>query len=424
MKPNTTKHIRFTLITSFAVLLGMLTFPSVQAQNWQTAGNVVNPNEFIGSTNLADVILKTNNAERIRITPTGDVGIGTFPDPVLARLHIQAGAVLAEGTQGGTPISGAGTRMMWVPEKAAFRAGSVGLDQWDDVYIGMNSIALGQNVGATGANSTSFGTDAYAFGTSSMTLGRFIATADNGQDAQNMVIGSGHSITKPLFNFKPNSLMVGFNSNLSTLFVEGAPGPGEIGKVGIGTNSPSATLAINSGSDAELDFTQGEGFFIIGRPGSTNIVMDDNDIMARDNANNSARPFFTSPLHLQREGGIVTIGTDYNHPDFKLAVDGKVICEEVRVQLDGAWPDYVFSDEYDLMELTELESYITTNHHLPGIPAAAEVEASGIDMGVMNKTLVEKVEELSLYLIEMQKQNKALTESVEILQDRIETLEQ
>ncbi len=76
---------------------------------------------------------------------------------------------------------------------------------------------------------------------------------------------------------------------------------------------------------------------------------------------------------------------------------------EVRVKT-GVFPDYVFQSNYELMNLYDLKKYITKYKHLPNIPTAAEVAQSGIDVGEMNRLLVEKVEELTLHLISLQEQ--------------------
>ena len=71
----------------------------------------------------------------------------------------------------------------------------------------------------------------------------------------------------------------------------------------------------------------------------------------------------------------------------------------------GEWPDYVFGEEYKLMDLKELESYVNANKHLPGVPSSCEVEEQGdVDLGEMNAILLEKVEELTRYVIDLQKQ--------------------
>lgn len=106
----------------------------------------------------------------------------------------------------------------------------------------------------------------------------------------------------------------------------------------------------------------------------------------------------------------VRVGTSIEAPaDYKFAVGGKVICEELRVKLQsGGWPDYVFHKDYKLATLTEVEKYIKENSHLPNIPSAAEVEKNGIAVGDMQKRLIEKVEELTLYVIELEKKMNEL----------------
>jgi|GEM_PF-1355775 len=100
---------------------------------------------------------------------TGNVGIGTSSP--LALLQVKKGAVLFDSTIGSTPVSGGGTRMMWIPAKAAFRAGSISSDRWDDANIGPNSIAAGNNTLAYAYNSTAMGNSTSATNFSSTALG-------------------------------------------------------------------------------------------------------------------------------------------------------------------------------------------------------------------------------------------------------------
>lgn len=81
---------------------------------------------------------------------------------------------------------------------------------------------------------------------------------------------------------------------------------------------------------------------------------------------------------------------------------GLLQVREVKVDLQN-WPDYVFKPTYRLMPLHEVEAYIQTEGHLPNVPTACEIEDNGLEIGQMNKILMEKVEELTLYLIEQQK---------------------
>ena len=122
----------------------------------------------------------------------------------------------------------------------------------------------------------------------------------------------------------------------------------------------------------------------------------------------------TTPNARFHVGGNVYIGTSAGSPaaGYQLSVQGKIISEEVKVQLSGGWPDYVFADNYNLTPLEDLEKKLKADKHLPNIPAAAEVEKDGFLLGDMNKRLLEKIEELTLYVIAIDKENKKLKEEL------------
>ena len=125
------------------------------------------------------------------IQDNGNVGIGTISPG--ARLEVEGGGVLFDGTAGATPASGAGTRLMWIPSKAAFRAGTVNGDQWDDSNIGLNSTVGGGNSNtASGSDATvSGGNSNKAIGPNS-TVGGGVFNETSGQDA---AIGGGNGNT-------------------------------------------------------------------------------------------------------------------------------------------------------------------------------------------------------------------------------------
>jgi hypothetical protein len=111
--------------------------------------------------------------------------------------------------------------------------------------------------------------------------------------------------------------------------------------------------------------------------------------------------------------GNVGIGT--KNPQSLLSVAGTITAKKVHILATG-WPDYVFDAEYRLPSLQELEQHIKQYKHLPGIPSATEVEENGIELGEMNKKLLEKIEEQALYIIEMNKTLKLLNERLEKLE--------
>jgi len=97
--------------------------------------------------------------------------------------------------------------------------------------------------------------------------------------------------------------------------------------------------------------------------------------------------------------GNVGIGTDDTY-SYKLAVNGAIITEEVTVKVRQNWPDYVFKPGYSLISLNQLDEYITQHGHLPGIPTQDEIKTNGLKVGEMESLLLQKVEELTLYIIE------------------------
>jgi hypothetical protein len=100
-------------------------------------------------------------------------------------------------------------------------------------------------------------------------------------------------------------------------------------------------------------------------------------------------------------------------PGHTLSVNGTIGCKKVVVTLDDVdWPDFVFSDDYKLPVLSDIETYVNENKHLPGVPTAAEVKENGQDLGEMNAILLQKIEELTLLMIAQQKEIDALKKQV------------
>ncbi len=117
--------------------------------------------------------------------------------------------------------------------------------------------------------------------------------------------------------------------------------------------------------------------------------------------------------------GNIGIGTDNPPSMYKLAVEGTIGARKVKVQ-QGTWSDFVFHDDYKLPSLNEVETFVQQNKHLPGIPSEAEVLKDGLDVGEMNKLLLQKVEELTLYIIDLKKESQRQQEKIEQLEKRLE----
>jgi trimeric autotransporter adhesin len=105
----------------------------------------------------------------------------------------------------------------------------------------------------------------------------------------------------------------------------------------------------------------------------------------------------------------VGIGTEVVPTGYKFAVAGNIICEKVKTRLQSSgWPDFVFKEDYKLLSLKEVELFIKENNHLPGVPSANEIEKNGLDLGDGQAVLLKKIEELTLYMIEINKQVERL----------------
>jgi hypothetical protein len=119
------------------------------------------------------------------------------------------------------------------------------------------------------------------------------------------------------------------------------------------------------------------------------------------------------------DDGRISMGVDPSEitGDYGLFVGRGILTEKVKVAMRNTsdWADYVFKSDYKLMPLNDVESYIAKNGHLPGVPSAEEVKESGIDVAKMDAKLLEKIEELTLYMIQLQKENEEIKHQLELL---------
>ncbi|MGS2765209.1 hypothetical protein [Sinomicrobium sp. M5D2P9] len=185
------------------------------------------------------------------------------------------------------------------------------------------------------------------------------------------------------------------------------------GNMGIGTTSPNEKLHVqgrmymgkhSSGAGAWYETSMGSNWF------------------AGLSSNNEWRIYKDGNRFLINSNGNVGIGTS-NPGSWKLAVNGNIRAKEIKVET--GWSDFVFEEGYNLPTLEEVEQHIKEKGHLKDVPSAREVEENGVFLGEMDARLLQKIEELTLYILEQNKQIKKLEEEngrIKVLEDKMDTL--
>ena len=185
------------------------------------------------------------------------------------------------------------------------------------------------------------------------------------------------------------------------------------GNVGIGTDNPGAKLTVMSGSQPLTSRMQAPAssysyntiLLTEGGQWETNKVLA---VRSASTVGGQAQDQFVvfgdGKVHVS--GGL-NIDDPFCSPSYRLSVNGKARFKQAEVTANG-WCDYVFEEDYELRNLKDLEKFIDENHHLPEIPTTEQVEADGINIADMDARLLKKIEELTLYVIELNKEIEQL----------------
>lgn len=386
---------------------------------WLLSGNEeTNPLvNFLGTTDNQPLVIRTNNAQTLRINTSGRL---VFYNSDLAINAANSNLYIAGGND--SPIPGhTGIASNTVVGISSFRANTSG--QFNTVFG--NSLLYKNTTGSTNT----------VIGYNSM--------INSTTGSQNVVVGSN---SMNAATTSTQNVIVG-NNALNAVTTTGnynvAVGNGSLSKTTTGrynihlgyydatTGITTGTRNIGIGFNAGKNLTTGSNNIIIGSEsteGLPSIIINAPIGSTESNQLNIGNWIYGyngqiaigsfTPL----SGNIKHIFT--NNPEYQLIVKNGIKTEKVRVELSSAngWPDYVFDKDYDLMSLEDLTSFVTLNKHLPNIPKAEELVTDGINLGEMDAKLLEKIEELTLYNIDLYKESKILKEENNLLKEQTENL--
>jgi hypothetical protein len=440
-------------------IASLLFHPTVVVAQWALTGNNLVGGEKLGSLNNFPVNIFTNGSNRLSITTSGRVGIGTTSPAGILAVKGTTASHSSKWVSGGTPL-----------------------------FVGYGQTTAGNSDLILSMASTTANVSPVMYGRRSRgTLGTPAVVASN--DYLLSLVGSGYDGT----NFQ--------NSSALDFFADGTPTAGNVpvrislatgsnaanrterlkigstgdislnnnqlflkqsdGRIGVGTVTPTARLQVVGGNTtapaiaATVTYVgstdvrgvsstskpadgwgygvEGTGGFIGGLFAGTAGAYGGTGYGVFGNATGTAGTRIG--VYGTASGGTVNnwggyfptktytselrVGGERGAVGYVASINGKLIATEVRVELTANWPDYVFDKGYKLMTLEALEAKINAEKHLPGIPAASEVKEGGIMLGEMQTKTMEKVEENTLYIIQLNNKIKELEKIIDNLSKKI-----
>ncbi|SHI32460.1 hypothetical protein [Aquimarina spongiae] len=395
------------------------------------------------------------HAQENQIGNTGNIGIGTT-NP-FSPLHIKSSldGMVTFQTSDNTWLytnwmDNGGTRKTWMGLGADLSSFNINVENGTDKIL-----FNGGNVGI-GTTNPEHHLQLTSSNNPTLAIGKLNT---NTQGKSSLIFFAGNGTTANGFTMQYNKT----NSTDRLSFVDGgnreALSIENGGDIGIGTTTPDSKLSVKSGGQS-INFLTGtnssgyvlnigvnddgvniannskiRGFnlknsdqtinFLTGTNTSRynlNIGVNDDGINIENNSSVRGFNFKNGNGDLMRITHSGNIGIGTITPDSKLSVNGVVHAKEVKIDLVG-WPDYVFENTYQLLTLEQVETHIKEKGHLQNIPSAQEVEENGIELGEMNKKLLEKIEELTLYTIAQEKQIQEQNKKNQELEDRLKKIE-
>ncbi len=364
---------------------------------WEKQGNAIDGTDFIGSTNNFPLIFKVNG------TQSGYIGLAATSNTFLG---LAAGRFTTgfENTAIGTYAMNNNIGGQY---NVAIGSGALNAQTNVGTYhvgIGRNALA---NVGSNSENNVGIGSGA----------GYTLSSGDF-----NLALGSNALYSNSTGNYNVAIGSQALQNNTSSYNV--AIGVNALYNL----NNAAATNNFALGANAGLNMTNGSNNVLIGTnvandPSITNIsdklyIANSGTVMPLVYGDFSAKFVSVGDVPLLKRDAVATAGS------YSLLVEKGILCEKLKVALKSSveWADYVFEPSYKqkMLTLEQVEAYTVEHKHLPNVPSAEEMAENGLDLTQTSSKLLEKIEELTLYMIELNKQVKELKKENEGLKKSLD----